>query len=243
MPLRDSKASSGARARSKALHSIPRSELWEKMNIPEYLRPKFQPYFDEGLDRQKFLDRIGRLYPPGSAAFNEIVRADNSARTSFVDIVRDNGEPYHEHVRWAALICSDYLGFDSAEAICISLLHDTGEDDPQYPHRRLAEDFGREVAVQLSFLSEKKPRPGQTKEEGEREHFRIMGKNAADHTIGAKAADRAHNFYTIWPQSPDRIARKIISTEYLLLPILRERRIFYHEMIDTIRTVKSRLHI
>jgi GTP pyrophosphokinase len=187
-------------------------------------------------DRESFFKRIALIFPRSDYRYKLIEKAYNYAKDAFRGTPREDGERYFEHVRAVTLIVIDYLRITDYKIIIAALLHDNVEDIPSWTIKRIAEEFGEEVACLVDYLTKpKKEYP--TKEQQERAyHFRFH--SAPREFFLIKLADRLHNVLTLGGCSLEKRRRKVEETYLHYMPYAQKHFILLHELEWALKQVK-----
>lgn len=123
--------------------------------------------------------------------------------------VRDNGGRYFDHPRSVAIIVFQELKIYYWELIVTALLHDIVEDSFVLSEKRIALNFGRDVALWVKYL---------TKEEGVDYHSRLRECQIWQ-VLALKLCDRLHNLREIDNCIPEKQLRKLAETREAYIPL------------------------
>ncbi len=189
-------------------------------------------------NRESFFKRIALFYPYLDPRYQSIERAYNIAKDAFREVYRDGGERYFEHLRAVTLILIDWLGIKDHEIIIAALLHDIVEDIPYWTIERVRLEFGKRVALYVSWLTKQDAKEFASKEERDDKYHERL-ENAPRECIIIKLADRLHNVITLWGCTPEKRARKIRETKLHYLPFARKEIILYQEMVEAIEILEK----
>lgn len=166
-------------------------------------------------NRERFFKRISGRWQPESPQHFLIEKAYASAKEALRGIEREEGVRYFEHARGVALILLDMLNCDDYYAICIALLHDVIEENPdEWCVERVQSEFGDIIAEGVRMLT--KPKNMRT-ECGL--HYHASFWYASRRVATVKLADRYHNLLTLRFCSLAKQLRKREETRKHYLPL------------------------
>lgn len=168
-------------------------------------------------NRESFFRRVASRWPIGSVHYALIERAYHTAKDALRGIEREEGVRYFEHPRHVALILLDELGCEDAYAVCLALLHDVIEENPdQWNVERVGTEFGPIIAEDLRVLT--KPREMWKRTDcGLSYHASFW--YASRRVATVKLADRYHNLTTLRYCSLAKQLRKREETRTHYLPL------------------------
>jgi (p)ppGpp synthase/HD superfamily hydrolase len=181
-------------------------------------------------DRKGFFQLVDQRFPRGSAEYQLIERAYNTAKNAFRSHEREGGERYFEHLRAVALILMVHMRIRDANIIAASLLHDIVEDIDDWSQDRIAVEFNRVVAQLVWWVT----KPDVLEYEGDKEaRNRAYHQNlnlAPREAIMIKLADRLHNLITLWDVDAEKQRRKVRETQDFYLSLAEKEIILIHEI-------------
>lgn len=122
---------------------------------------------------------------------------------------RDNGSRYFDHPRSVAIIVFQELRIYYWELIVTALLHDIVEDSFVLSEKRIALNFGKDVALWVKYL---------TKEEGVDYHSRLRECQIWQ-VLALKLCDRLHNLRELDNCIPEKQLRKLAETKEVYIPL------------------------
>lgn len=181
-------------------------------------------------DRASFFAVVGRYFPQGSADFQLIERAYNTAKDAFRETKREGGERYFEHLRAVALILMVYLRVRDPNVIAAGLLHDIVEDIDGWNEQRLALEFNHEIAMLVWWVSKPPASKFNEDKEARNRAYHQNLRHAPRDSILIKLADRLHNLLTQWASTNEKQQRKVTETQDFYLPIAEGQIILIHEI-------------
>lgn len=181
-------------------------------------------------DRSSFFAVVGRYFPQGSADFQLIERAYNTAKDAFRETKREGGERYFEHLRAVALILMVYLRVRDPNVIAAGLLHDIVEDIDGWNEQRLALGFNHEIAMLVWWVSKPPASKFNEDKEARNRAYHQNLRHAPRDSILIKLADRLHNLLTQWASTNEKQKRKVTETQDFYLPIAEGQIILIHEI-------------
>ena len=168
--------------------------------------------------KRNFFAFIEFYYEAGSDEHELILRAFEFIEREFDPIHRQTGEKYIRHLEGTALIAAHLLsrsGTRDAALIAAALLHDTIEDLPGWTKKRLAKQFGKDVANLVQWCT----KPTTTRFYGNRvrrdESFAKQLSHAPRRAIIIKIADQLHNLITLWVKEPGRQQEKLLFARHV----------------------------
>ncbi|MEK7516267.1 MAG: HD domain-containing protein [Patescibacteria group bacterium] len=123
---------------------------------------------------------------------------------------RDSGERYFEHPRAVAEIIIDELELrNDWRIVATALLHDVLEDAWILSERRLALNFGRDVALWLRLLT-KKPKDG---------YLERLREHGSWEVLVVKLCDRLHNLRSLGKCDEAKQRKQIVETRAHYVPL------------------------
>lgn len=145
---------------------------------------------------------------------------------------RDSGERYFEHPRQGCLIILDELGIYDADLIISFLLHDTGEDTPEWGNIKVSYDtFVKKARYRIrknfservfdNFIRLTKPAVDGVRFKDKKEvyDFYLAELQKSSEAVLLKMVDRLHNLRSLKGNKPEKIAAQIKETEEMYLPM------------------------
>lgn len=162
---------------------------------------------------------------------------------------RDSGIRYFEHPRAVAWIIFNELHIIDWEIIAVALLHDIIEDSFIMRVKRLEINFGKQVAMDVQYLSK-------SKNLSDDEYWHRFYYVNSWRAVVCKLADRLHNLRTLTDCSLEKQVRKVLETEAQVFPLfdlaIRIAPNVFHDSIeivcdlirdeiDTLRTIHADL--
>jgi GTP pyrophosphokinase len=190
-------------------------------------------------NRDTFFARIHGFVLPYHDGALLVAKAYKTAKDAFRGVKRKRGERYFEHCRAVALIAIDLVGVREPAVIAALLLHDIVEDCPEWTIERVEHEFGQRVARLVAALSMP---TGIFASRDERQHaYHAQLHAGPPETFLGKFADRLHNLLSCEALTPEAQWRMIDETEKNYLPIAKERRILYTELMRAIAARKKAL--
>ncbi len=219
-------------------------EIFEKMNLPMILRPKFD-FLVYARTREKFFETITSWHIYTEDELELIRKAYDVAEREFNGIYRMSGEPYFEHLRRCALILVLYMGIRNINMIVAMILHDLIETKRTlWSHDRVAAVFNAEVAeLVLALTKRARGKRYPSKHAVNLEYFSWLANEHVDYrVILLKAVDRLDNLLTLWPKSKRKIKHTLGETEHYLMPVFSRRGILVFELTLVIRHIRAALH-
>jgi guanosine-3',5'-bis(diphosphate) 3'-pyrophosphohydrolase len=170
-------------------------------------------------NRERFFERIAKEWPPDSPQYRLIERAYDTAKEALRGIEREEGVRYFEHARGVALILLDHLGIYDPATLCLALLHDVVEENPdEWSVERVRLEFGDIIGDGEAMLTKPK------------EMWKLTDCGLAYHgsfwyaprrVATVKLADRYHNLQTLRYCSLAKQLRKREETRKHYLPLAR----------------------
>ncbi len=170
-------------------------------------------------NRESFFRRVAARWSEESREFLLIASAYDAAKNALRGLKREEGVRYFEHPRTVALILLDTLGSRDAYAICLALLHDVIEENPdEWNDERMRVEFGDLLAQEIQFLTKPKDLWRLT-DCGLSYHASFW--YASRRVATVKLADRYHNLTTLRYCSLPKQLRKRDETRTHYLPLAR----------------------
>jgi GTP pyrophosphokinase len=179
-------------------------------------------------NRESFFARVSAQWPETTPQYALIERAYDTAKEALRGIEREEGVRYFEHPRDVAIILLDQLRSDDAYAICLALLHDVIEENPDaWSVERVRSEFGDIIASDIALLTKPK----------DMEELMWCGLlyhasfwYAPRRVATVKLADRYHNLTTLRYCSLAKQLRKREETRKNYLPLARYWNVLAYEM-------------
>ncbi len=139
--------------------------------------------------------------------------------------VRDNGEPYFNHIVATTFILINEFGVRDVDLIIATLLHDMLEDSNLLSFRGLTTIFGPDVADLVKSVSKPKRKDKRFASDWHRHQFFFhqIQKSSVRAKI-LKLADRLHNLRTLLFCNPEKQRRKLQETVDVYLPLVQDIR-------------------
>lgn len=189
-------------------------------------------------DKQKFFERIARLFGQGSPEYKKVERAYNDAKTGFRGKYREElHKPYFEHLRISTIILIDILRVDDADRICAELLHDNVEDLPEWTVERVKKEYGERVAYLVARLTKPKFDPSISRDE-RRERYHAQIASSSREVIENKLAELEHNALTLQFCPSEKQHRKVREIREFYLPLARKYGILFAELEEAVLRVE-----
>jgi GTP pyrophosphokinase len=168
-------------------------------------------------NRESFFVRIAERWGAGTDAYHQVRKAYDTAKEALRGIEREEGVRYFEHARAVALILIDELRIQDAAAVCLALLHDIVEENPNaWSVERVRGEFGDRIAEGIRMLT-KPAGAHELTEQGLVYHGSFW--YAPRHVALVKLADRYHNLQTLRYCSLAKQLRKREETRIHYLPL------------------------
>jgi (p)ppGpp synthase/HD superfamily hydrolase len=206
--------------------------------LKEYFQNQFSYLWNGAENRASFFQRIETVYSVLSDEYKFIELAYNTAKDAFRDKFRDSGERYFEHLRSVGLIGFVQNGQTSPLQVGGRLMHDTPEDIPSWDVQRVANVFGKELALALDQL--KNPDKSVGSKELRMQILHQRQQSMSELAWKIKLDDRLHNMLTLWePVTEEKRMRKVIETETHYLPQARKMGYNYWELASILQLHKT----
>lgn len=154
---------------------------------------------------------------------------------------RDDGQDYIVHPIRVSKIVDKYKAKDSQNRdilLAASLLHDTLEDT-YTSYRELEEHFGKEVA---SIVEELTTAPFVPKMIGKGLYLAEKMQMMTNYALTIKLADRLDNLCDLENCTPQKVARTVNDTEFIL-DYLSKRRTFTKSQLKLVDAIKTQLQV